>query len=176
MQAANAIFGNPAWAKLIFAIRSPILLPNVNADNPMNESLTLAIIPKADKIATTSDAQVEMILIEPMKLPKIAKNYKHKYIMRNNSNYVSTKNAHTIWYFGYSSVLDVKNVRTDKIDEAPKRYHINSMLKSFTVPTKRKGEIMAAFWWDAICYLDSWTPAPTARLWFAVYWAIYSSH
>lgn len=74
MQAAKAIFGNPARAKLMFAMKSPMLLPYVNTVNPMNESLRFAINPNADKIATTSAAQTAMTHIDPMKLPKIANN------------------------------------------------------------------------------------------------------
>lgn len=53
--AANAIFGNPARAKLRLAMKSPMLLPNVSTVIPMNDSLTFPIIPNADKIDTTSD-------------------------------------------------------------------------------------------------------------------------
>lgn len=72
--AANAIFENPVRAKLRLAMRSPMLLPSVNAVIPMNDSLTFPIIPNADKIETTSDAHFSMMHIDPMKLPKIANN------------------------------------------------------------------------------------------------------
>lgn len=74
MHAANAIFGNPERAKLTLAIKSPILLPHVNTDNPINESLTLAITPNADKIPTTSAAHAEIMHIEPKNVPKSANN------------------------------------------------------------------------------------------------------
>lgn len=89
MQAANAIFGNPARARLIFAMKSPMSLPNVSAVNPINESLTFAIIPNAVKIATTSEAQIEMMHIDPKKLPKIANNC--QFISRMNNAELSSR-------------------------------------------------------------------------------------
>lgn len=74
MHAANAIFGCPARAMLMLVIKSPISLPHANTVIPINESLTCAIVPKDVKIATTSNAQVEIMQMEPIKLPKIANN------------------------------------------------------------------------------------------------------
>lgn len=74
MHAANAIFEYPARAMLMFVIKSPMSLPHANTVIPMNESLTCAIVPNDVKIATTSNAQVEIMQMEPKKLPKIANN------------------------------------------------------------------------------------------------------
>lgn len=73
MQAANAIFGYPARAKLMLVIRSPMSLPHAKNVSPIIESLRCAIIPKAVTIPTTSKAQVDIIHMEPMNV-KIANN------------------------------------------------------------------------------------------------------
>lgn len=71
-QAANPIFGKCLFANEIFRTKSPTLLPHDNSDSPNSESLMLLTLPSVDRIEITSDAQVEMTIIEPTNEPNNA--------------------------------------------------------------------------------------------------------
>lgn len=70
--AENPICGKPFFANETFKTKSPTLLPQDKSDSPNNESLILLTLPNVDKIDITSEAQVEIITIEPTNEPNIA--------------------------------------------------------------------------------------------------------
>lgn len=73
-QAANPILAYPFRARVIFDIRSPILLPQASTDKPSIDWLILLTIPMADSTDTTSVATHEITIIEPTNDPKTANN------------------------------------------------------------------------------------------------------
>lgn len=71
-QAENPIFGKFFRANEIFKIKSPMLFPQDKSERPNKESLMLLTFPIVDNIDITSEAQVDIIIIDPINEPNIA--------------------------------------------------------------------------------------------------------